>query len=363
LDPASSGWHLTPRAWRASEVYRGLRTAEARHVAELVLFDRPRFQDETHYFGGKAFTVLRGQLFDSEETLAAVAGTSRKVVRTVIAGLQVAGLVARERACGGARSPWVITVRDYDLSQRLPSSSGPRAGPREGQQRAREEAPSKPQEPHEPQEAISAARAPAEVLDLALAPPPTSSRSDHQRAVVGWFSAWDRSGRGKHPTLTGAEAAAIKRLVADLGVDELLVRFQRAFDDPWFVAHGDLLTFRRQVSKFAPPGRPGGAAAAPPAAPAGPWDDLVARVRREGPHGWADKFLAPLRAHRRGERLELQAPAGYPLAFVIEEWAGRLADWVAEAYGQRLQVQLLEQRQASGTAAPAPTRRAAGAST
>ncbi len=155
LDPASSGWHLTPRAWRASEAYRALRTAEARHVAELILFDRPRFQDETHYFGGKAFQVRRGQLFDSEETIAAAAGTSRKVVRTVIAGLQVAGLVARERAHGGARSPCVITVLDYDLSQNLPAATGPRTGPLEGQQRARGRAPSKPQEPQEPQEPLA----------------------------------------------------------------------------------------------------------------------------------------------------------------------------------------------------------------
>lgn len=126
LDPALCGWHITPRAWRRSAIYAGLRTAQARHVAELILFDRPRYENEEHWHGAQRFTVHRGQLFDSEEALARAAGTSRKVVRTVIQVLQNAGLVARERACDGARSPWITTVRDYDVSQTLPECSGPR---------------------------------------------------------------------------------------------------------------------------------------------------------------------------------------------------------------------------------------------
>lgn len=155
LDPAAAGWHLTPRAWRASEVYRALRTAEARHVAELVLFDMPRFQDETHYFGGQALVIRRGQLFAAEETIAKIAGTSRKVVRTGLRSLITAGLITRERVHPSGQCPHVITVREYELSQTLPGNGAngrANEGPETGQRGAREGAPSKPQEPQEPQE-------------------------------------------------------------------------------------------------------------------------------------------------------------------------------------------------------------------
>lgn len=140
-----------PRAWRASEVYRALRTAEARHVAELVLFDRPRFRDETCWFGGKPFIVRRGQLFDAEETIAELAGTSRKVVRTVLRILVTAGHITRERVHPSGQCPHVITVLDYELSQTLPTNGAngtAKEGPEAGQRRA----PSEPQEPQEPQE-------------------------------------------------------------------------------------------------------------------------------------------------------------------------------------------------------------------
>jgi hypothetical protein len=143
-------------------VYWALRTAEARHVAELVLFDRPRFEDETHYFGGKAFTVRRGQLFDSEETLADLAGTSRKVVRTGLRTLITAGLITREKVHPSGQCPCVITVRDYELSQALPENGAretARERPEEGPRRARERAPSKPQEPQEPHKPLFVAEA------------------------------------------------------------------------------------------------------------------------------------------------------------------------------------------------------------
>ncbi len=155
LDPQILGWHIVPRAWDSSALCRSLRTAEARHVAELVLFKRPRFKDETHYFGGRAFLVRRGQLFDSEETLANEAGTSRKVVRTVLRDLLTAGVITREKVHPSGQCPHVITVLDYELSQTLPGNGArERAGdgPETGQRRARERAPSKPQEPHQPQE-------------------------------------------------------------------------------------------------------------------------------------------------------------------------------------------------------------------
>jgi hypothetical protein len=93
-----AGWFLQPRAWRAHEVYKALRTAEARHVAELVLFDRPRYQDEEHWFGAHRFVVRRGQVLDAEETIARLAGCHRKVVRRVLRLLVAAGLIRRDPA-------------------------------------------------------------------------------------------------------------------------------------------------------------------------------------------------------------------------------------------------------------------------
>lgn len=131
FDPAG-GWFIQPRAWRASEVYKALRTAEARHVADVILFDRPRWQDEEHMFGTVKFTVRRGELFDSEESLAARAGTSRKVLRTVLEKLEKSGLIGRRKVHPAGQCPHVITVLHYDASQRLPGYRGPANGTANG---------------------------------------------------------------------------------------------------------------------------------------------------------------------------------------------------------------------------------------
>jgi hypothetical protein len=128
----AGGWHLVPRAWRTSEAYRALGTAEARHVAELILFDRPRYQDEEHMFGTETFTVRRGELFDSEESLAQRAGCSRKVLRTVQRKLEKAGLLGRRKVHPAGQCPRVITVKHYEASQRIPKREGPANGPANG---------------------------------------------------------------------------------------------------------------------------------------------------------------------------------------------------------------------------------------
>lgn len=131
LDPGVAGWHLVPRAWRESPVYRTLKTAEARHVAELILFSLPRYQDEEHWFGASRVVVRRGQLFHTELSITRVAGArSRKVVRTVIRKLIEAGLIGREKVHESDQCPHLITVRDYDLSQTLSDKRGQRPGQR-----------------------------------------------------------------------------------------------------------------------------------------------------------------------------------------------------------------------------------------
>jgi hypothetical protein len=161
VDTAARGWFLQPRSWRDSDVYRALRTAEARHVAELVLFDRPRYQDEEHMFGTVKFIVHRGELFDSEETLAKRAGTSRKVLRTVLEKLEKSGLIGRRKVHPAGQCPHVITVLHYEASQRLPGyrgpangtangpADGPADGPAKGPQGNEGNRSSNPNEPHE----------------------------------------------------------------------------------------------------------------------------------------------------------------------------------------------------------------------
>ncbi len=67
----AAGWFVLPRAWRSSDVYRSLRTAEARHVAEIILFDRPRFRDEERSFGTTSRSIEELEtehLFESATT-------------------------------------------------------------------------------------------------------------------------------------------------------------------------------------------------------------------------------------------------------------------------------------------------------
>jgi hypothetical protein len=88
--------------------------------------------------------------------------------------------------------------------------------------------------------------------------PPTEP-SPYQLAADAWFTTWEAAGRGKHPPLTQAEGATLKRLVREHGVTDLIERFHRAMADSWFGEKGDLLTFSRKRNSFAPRGRSPGA--------------------------------------------------------------------------------------------------------
>jgi hypothetical protein len=68
---------------------------------------------------GELFQVSRGQLFDSEETLAKECGTTRKVVRRVLDLLEKFGLIEVEKGHRQGRHPLRVTVRDYEVSQRI----------------------------------------------------------------------------------------------------------------------------------------------------------------------------------------------------------------------------------------------------
>jgi hypothetical protein len=283
LDPAG-GWYLHPRAFRESAVYRALRTAERRHVAELILFDLPHFRDEEHWFGAHRFVVKRGQLFHAEETIARTAGTSRKVVRTVLSLLERAGLVVRQPVHPSGQCPHVVTVLYYDLSQALPSNAGPRKahgadseGPEKGQRGAsvEQKQPQQPQQPQEPQELFASApsapaphdESPSSGSFFVDTKSPKATRPEKKRATTGtadprhqptialFCRLWTDLRGGTYRVADGKDGAAVKRLLAypEARDEEIERRARRAFSDPWFLEHGGLATFVSKWSTWAPP--------------------------------------------------------------------------------------------------------------
>lgn len=268
------GWFARPRGLTAWPLYQSL-GALGRRLVE-VLLERARWRPGEVWILGHRVQLEVGQLIDSEEELARLCGrgTTRKVVRTALARLAEGGFLDRRPALPAGQCPFVITIRDYALLQSGAEREGQHRGPPKGEARARQGpgegqagASVEQREPGEPGEpdilaatsaAPSSSPAPREPV-LELLPPPGEAPPKvpgaHQQVVQAWFEGWERIGRGKHPTLTGAEAATVKRLVAQLGADETVTRMSRALEDAWFVQHGDLLTFGRQVNKFAPPGR------------------------------------------------------------------------------------------------------------
>ncbi|MCM2332753.1 MAG: hypothetical protein NDI82_02265, partial [Anaeromyxobacteraceae bacterium] len=156
------------------------------------------------------------------------------------------------------------------------------------------------------------------VLELVAEVPALPPQSPYQLAVRAWFDRWERAGRGKHPTLTGAEGANIKRLVEDLGVEELLAGMNRAFEDPWFLKHGDLLTFAKQRAKFAPPGRPAPRGGADAGEDSGPPLDLT----------WIERLPEPRRSMARAAWGEKRAEVEQLMAGMRPDAVRRtLADW------------------------------------
>jgi hypothetical protein len=97
----------------------------------------PRFENETHYFADKAFVIRRGQLFAAEETIAKLAGTSRKVVRTGLRTLITGGLITREKEHPSGQCPFVKRFGTTSFPRRS-LRTGPTIRPEKDRGRARE---------------------------------------------------------------------------------------------------------------------------------------------------------------------------------------------------------------------------------
>jgi hypothetical protein len=139
-------------------------SAEQRMVWVQILLDA-NWKDSEAWDGAERFTVKRGQMIHSENTIATNAGVSRKVVRTAIAKLITEGAVERKPALGRAHGPHLLTVVNYSKYQDYDGDAGPpsgqeraKDGPSEGPARALSEQVEQ-EEPVEPKKKPSAADA------------------------------------------------------------------------------------------------------------------------------------------------------------------------------------------------------------
>jgi hypothetical protein len=125
------GFLALPRRLCASSFYRSLRPDERSVILEMLL--AARYGDGGEFwFAGKRIPLAPGQFIDSEEQLAAVAGTSRKVARNVFKKCITAGVITRRQAHPSGRCPFVTTVLDYDRIRFAGGEAGPRKGQRTG---------------------------------------------------------------------------------------------------------------------------------------------------------------------------------------------------------------------------------------
>lgn len=126
-----AGFLAFPRGLLDWAPYRSLR-AEGRQVV-LVLLLRARFHPDEFWFAGQRIELQPGELIDSEEEIARVAGVSRKVVRTALDRLESGGLLVRRRVHPSGQCPHVISIKDYALLQFSGGAKGQREGQPEGQ--------------------------------------------------------------------------------------------------------------------------------------------------------------------------------------------------------------------------------------
>jgi hypothetical protein len=190
------------------------------------------------------------------------------------------------------------------------------------------------------------------------AAPPSAPKSEHAAfvlAVQHWFAAWERAGRGKHARLTGGEGKQLKALVAELGLDELCERMDRALSEPWFLANGDLLTFVKQGNKFA---RRGAVVAV--SERAARLEAALRRAEGECPE-WAamlkaaarplgdgglpaetvDSVLVDIQAERRGKVLELRARDVFHANLLADRFHERLLAGARAVSGEALHVEIV----------------------
>ncbi len=129
------GFLALPRRLCASPFFQSLR-ADERFLFVAMLLAARYAEGGEFWFAGKRIPLAPGQFIDSEETLAAAAGSTRKVVRTGLRKLLEAGLILRSRVHPAGQCPTVTTIVDYERIRYAGGEAGQRTGQRTGQEGA-----------------------------------------------------------------------------------------------------------------------------------------------------------------------------------------------------------------------------------
>lgn len=120
------GFLALPRRLCASAFFRSLRADERFVIVTMLL--RAQWAPGEFFFGGRRYSLPVGSFIDSEDAIAAVAGSTRKTVRTVIRKAVAAGLITRAKAHPAGQCPHVTTVCGYERITFDPAAAGQRTG-------------------------------------------------------------------------------------------------------------------------------------------------------------------------------------------------------------------------------------------
>jgi hypothetical protein len=123
--------HRRIESWPLYESMNG----EQRHVITTLLL-AANWKPGSFWYGKTQIFVGRGELALAEETIAQRAGSSRKVVRNVLAKLEAEGFLSRKKVHESGQCPTVITIKNYDEYQRI-DEKGARGGPEVGPDRTK----------------------------------------------------------------------------------------------------------------------------------------------------------------------------------------------------------------------------------
>ena len=133
-DRREGGFVVLHRRIESWPLYRSLK-AEQRHVITTILL-AANWKPGSFWYGKSQIFVGRGELAMAEETIADRAGTTRKIVRNVLAKLEAEGFLSRKKVHESGQCPTVITIKNYDEYQGV-EEKGARGGPEVGPDRTK----------------------------------------------------------------------------------------------------------------------------------------------------------------------------------------------------------------------------------
>lgn len=141
MNDREGGYALFHRQIQSWSLWPALK-AEHRAVWMLMVLNA-NWKDSTAWHGTQRIEVKRGQLLASEETIARMANTTRKIVRNTLAKLTLEGSISRETGPNSGQHPSLITIVNYEKFQtpfaeegQQQGQGGARVGPGLGQGRA-----------------------------------------------------------------------------------------------------------------------------------------------------------------------------------------------------------------------------------